>query len=144
MLPADYPHELPQIHLDCCRGKYPDLSRLKLELQEEAARCLGMAMVYSLSSLVEERVAEHLRALRSQDRQAAGKTPTELVNETRTFDGTPVTVERFLEWNGRFLKEMYSRKEAEEKKRLEQLGGKLTGTAARYGRPSWPCRSPAV
>lgn len=38
-----------------------------------------------------------------------------------------MTVERFNEWNAKFLKEIYAKKEAEEKRRLELLGNKLTG-----------------
>lgn len=36
-LPTDYPNEVPEINVDCARGKYPEVAKLKAELIEEVS-----------------------------------------------------------------------------------------------------------
>ena len=35
VLPQSYPNEVPAISIDCARGKYPDMGKLKADLSEE-------------------------------------------------------------------------------------------------------------
>lgn len=128
-LPEEYPHQVPEIFLDCFRGSFPDLPRLKAELQEEAERSVGLAMVFTLSTLIDQRLSDYVAAHKLA---AAKDAPKEKVigsyNEIRKFDGTPVTVERFHEWNEKFMAELASKRAVEEQKRKAELGNKLTGT----------------
>lgn len=68
--------------MDCTRGKYPELAKLKAEVMEEAERGLGMAMIFTLATLVEQKLGDYVAALKAATKKATAK-PVESYNEIR-------------------------------------------------------------
>lgn len=55
-LSEEYPDVPPGMVVECTRGKYSQLEKLKADLLEEANKNLGMAMVFTLITFIEETI----------------------------------------------------------------------------------------
>lgn len=105
-----------------------DGSGLLALLQEQAQENLGMVMIFTLVSAVQDRlneIVDQIKTRREEEKLIVEKEAEEA--EKVRFHGTPVTIENFLSWKAKFdadLAEMRRKKLKEE----EQSGKiKLTG-----------------
>ncbi|PWA82338.1 RWD domain-containing protein 1 [Artemisia annua] len=80
-----------------------DIKDLKEKLEQEASENLGMAMIYTLVTLVNEWFAERFAADISNDNNQEAAEDKDEITEPH---GEPVTVETFLAWRERFEAEM--------------------------------------
>lgn len=142
--PPNYPDEAPRLDItqppNAPRHLWLDVqedkSRLLSSLDETIEENLGMAMVFTLVTVLKDS-AELLMTERQNAKQAladieAAKKEEE---ENKKFQGEAVTRESFLAWRTRFMKEqedeekrMVEEKEAEDKKaRVKKEEKKMTG-----------------
>ncbi|KAM5356099.1 hypothetical protein ACJ41O_002745 [Fusarium nematophilum] len=112
------PNAAPHEHFNVADDRDQLLSSLDETIQEN----LGMAMVFTIVSMLKE-TAEQL----VQDRkEVVAKAHEEALlaaeaEENKKFHGTAVTPETFLKWREGFLKEMEERRQREEEERLAEL-----------------------
>nr|GEX33211.1 RWD domain-containing protein 1-like isoform X1 [Tanacetum cinerariifolium] len=99
-----YPDEIPLLNLKSIKGiQASDLKDLKEKLEQKASENLGMAMIYTLVTSVNEWFAERFAAdIMSDNNQEAAADKDEIT----VPHGEPVTVETFLAWRERFEAEM--------------------------------------
>lgn len=89
------------------KDQYPELLA---KLNEAAEENLGIAMVFTLASILKEMLEEILISAETQDKEAAQlaeeqerqRVQEELETEIRSIRRTPVTYELFLEWKAKF------------------------------------------
>ncbi|KAL6706785.1 Protein gir2 [Coniothyrium glycines] len=142
--PPNYPDEAPRLDISAPPNapKHPylsvqdDKSRLLSSLEETIEENLGMAMVFTLVTVLKDS-AELLITERQNAKAALKEIEAAKVEEeeNRKFQGEAVTRESFLAWRERFRKEMAEEakrkeeeKEAEDKKkRVVKEEKKLTG-----------------
>jgi hypothetical protein len=129
-LPEGYPDEAPQLDLLAPASYQPythfdiseDREHLLASLDEPIQDNLGMQMIFTLYSTVKESAEQLI-----QDRKdAVVREQEELAREAerqenKKFEGTAVTIETFLAWREKFLKEMEEAEIKEEEDRLADL-----------------------
>lgn len=134
-LPAAYPDEPPKFSILATSGRLSDLDALQRDLLAEMRQSLGMAMVYTMVSTVEEWLARNMKPSSSSISTTA-KTPSDGQLASRpteeevplTMRGGPVTPETFAAWNTKFMAELSKTRMQQEKKQLEGSGpARLTG-----------------
>ncbi|XP_002741801.1 RWD domain-containing protein 1-like [Saccoglossus kowalevskii] len=92
-----------------------DISSILQLLQEQVEENLGMAMVFTLVSAVQERLNEKVDEIKQIEKdekeriEQEEKTKAE-AEEAKKFVGTPVTIETFLAWKAKFDKEIEDKK----------------------------------
>ncbi|XP_036412570.1 RWD domain-containing protein 1 [Colossoma macropomum] len=96
-------------------------------LKQQAEENLGMVMIFTLVTAVQEKLNEiidQIKSRREEEKQRKEREAEEA--EKRAFQGTVVTIENFLSWKARFEQEMA---ELKRKKIKEDDSGKskLTG-----------------
>ncbi|KAL7851756.1 hypothetical protein AOLI_G00221120 [Acnodon oligacanthus] len=96
-------------------------------LKQQAEENLGMVMIFTLVTAVQEKLNEiidQIKSRREEEKQRKEREAEEA--EKRAFQGTVVTIENFLSWKARFEQEMA---ELKRKKMKEDDSGKskLTG-----------------
>ncbi len=146
--PPDYPDEAPRLDITQPPNapKHPQLdiqddkSRLLDSLKDTIEENLGMAMVFTLVTVLKDS-AELLITERQNAKQAladieAAKAEEE---ENKKFQGEAVTRETFLAWRDRFKKEMEEEaKRKEEEKELEDKKKRIVKEEKRLtGRELW-------
>ncbi|KAF4990744.1 hypothetical protein FDECE_14256 [Fusarium decemcellulare] len=128
--PDEYPEKPPHLDILAPPNANPhehfnvadDRDQLLSSLDETIQENLGMAMVFTIVSMLKEN-AEQL----VQDRKdAVAKAHEEALlaaeaEENKKFHGTVVTPETFLKWREGFLKEMEEQRQREEEERLAEL-----------------------
>ncbi|RUS22805.1 ubiquitin-conjugating enzyme/RWD-like protein [Endogone sp. FLAS-F59071] len=137
-----YPDELPIIEIEqeteSMEQMYHD--KLMAEVTRVAEESIGMAMIFTLASLLKDNLTQMIidrrtareeadaeRVRRELEVRGIGLSPAKLVQaEEARFRGTRVTPQIFLEWKTRFEKEM-AEKEAAERGKFKDIKGKLTG-----------------
>ncbi|KAJ2962308.1 hypothetical protein NQZ79_g2547 [Umbelopsis isabellina] len=127
---ANYPDELPEFEVESIEGTLTDaqLERIMNGLTTTAEESIGMAMIFSMASLLQEELYQVI----SEGKQARIEEELQKVRlaeeeENRKFKGTPVTVELFMAWKTSFDKEMAA-KEQEAKGKVKLDGKpKLSG-----------------
>lgn len=129
------PNAPPHEHFNLAEDREQLLSSLDETIQEN----LGMAMIFTLVSMLKES-AEQL----VQDRKdAVAKAHEEAVlaaerEENKKFHGTAVTPETFMKWREGFLKEMEEQRQREEEERLAELKkAKIKEPARMTGKQLW-------
>ncbi|KAJ4367317.1 Protein gir2 [Neocucurbitaria cava] len=142
--PLDYPDEAPRLDVtqppNAPKHPYLDIqedkSRLLDSLTETIEENLGMAMVFTLVTVLKDSaellITERQNAKQALADMAAAKAEEE---ENKKFQGEAVTRESFLAWRDKFRKEMEEeakRKEEEKeledkKKRIVKEEKKMTG-----------------
>ncbi|KAI8343084.1 hypothetical protein BC941DRAFT_344275, partial [Chlamydoabsidia padenii] len=106
-----YPDELPEFEIDVIDGK-----------------SLGMAMIFTMASLVKEELNEMVLGTKRVREEAEEERQRKLEEvEMAKFNGTKVTIERFLEWKKGFDKEMEALEDQAKLARAKELKNKLTG-----------------
>ncbi|KAJ2488904.1 rwd domain-containing protein [Coemansia sp. RSA 2050] len=106
-----------------------DLGNLTDRLRELGEECLGMAMVFSMSTGLKEAAVQRLTEKTAElVRKKEEKTQKEIAADQAKFIGTPVTRASFLEWKAKFdaeLKDHLSRlaSEAGEDRSKRAAGG---------------------
>jgi hypothetical protein len=129
-MPEGYPDEAPQLDLLAPASYQPhthfdiseDREQLLASLEEPIQDNLGMQMIFTLYSTVKESAEQLI-----QDRKdAVVREQEELAREAereenKKFEGTAVTIESFLAWREKFLKEMEEAEVKEEEDRLADL-----------------------
>ena len=111
-----------------------DKSMLLEGLQPTVEESLGMAMVFSIVSMLKE-LAEQLMADRQRQQDQVHETAARKKEEeeNRKFYGTKVTKEKFLEWQAKFKEEMAEKarvqREADEADERKKVGAKAAAKA---------------
>uniref|UniRef100_A0A2D4MCS6 RWD domain-containing protein 1 n=1 Tax=Micrurus spixii TaxID=129469 RepID=A0A2D4MCS6_9SAUR len=124
-----YPDEVPLYELLAHENlENNDIADLLKLLQEQAEENLGIVMIFTLVSAVQERLNEIVDLIKTR-REAEEKQKEKEAEEAekQCFHGTPVTIENFLRWKAIFDLELLeiNRKKMKEE---EQCGkNKLTG-----------------
>ncbi|XP_066277938.1 RWD domain-containing protein 1-like isoform X2 [Branchiostoma lanceolatum] len=100
-----------------------DVRNIQELLQQQAEENLGMVMVFTLVSAVQERLSELVEEKKKQaeeDRERKQREDEE--KEKKRFEGTRVNIETFLAWKARFdqeiMEKMKSKKEVDNSKKL--------------------------
>ncbi|PKY40893.1 RWD-domain-containing protein, partial [Rhizophagus irregularis] len=129
-----YPEEVPEISIETIDGSIEIDEREKLysELMNDS---LGMAMVFTLSSLLKDLLTSFVIERREKRKKVEeDKIRKEIEAEQAKFQGTKVTVASFLEWKENFDKELEEKEKAtkslaaikkEEAKKLKLTGRQL-------------------
>ncbi|NP_001087542.1 RWD domain containing 1 L homeolog [Xenopus laevis] len=124
-----YPDEAPlyeivsQDNLECT-----DASSILCLLEDQAQENLGMVMIFSLVSAVQDKlneIVDQIKTRREEETQRKEKEAEEA--EKVLFHGTPVTIENFLNWKAKFDAEMTELKKKKQKEEEQSGKSKLTG-----------------
>ncbi|KAK3595223.1 hypothetical protein CHS0354_021538 [Potamilus streckersoni] len=122
-----YPDEAPIVEIrDPENLDDIDIQTLNDLIQQKVEENLGMAMVFTLISVVQEKlsdIAEDTRRKQEEEKEKKKKMAEEV--ERKRFDGTRVTVENFLAWKTKFDVEIAEIKRA--KYEMDLSNKKLTG-----------------
>lgn len=94
---------------------------------EEAQRSIGMAMVFTLVTSIEEWLVKNTKSVKPLNEPSKTKTSLNAENIQITMRGGPVTPETFSKWNSQFIAEMNQMKTINEKRMTEPGPSKLTG-----------------
>uniref|UniRef100_A0A673LPA9 RWD domain-containing protein 1 n=1 Tax=Sinocyclocheilus rhinocerous TaxID=307959 RepID=A0A673LPA9_9TELE len=97
-------------------------------LQQQAEENLGMVMIFTLVTAVQEKLNEiidQIKSRREEEKQRKERETEEA--EKRAFQGTVVTIENFLSWKAKFEQEMVELKKKRQKEEEQSGKGKLTG-----------------
>ncbi|XP_069139996.1 RWD domain-containing protein 1-like [Argopecten irradians] len=108
----NYPEEPPVFEIT----EYENLEEDQIEtlnslITENIEESLGMVMIFTIVSAVQEKlteIVEESRKKRIEDAEAAKKLLEE--QEMKKFEGTRVTIETFLAWKAKFDAEMSEQK----------------------------------
>ncbi|XP_017544060.1 RWD domain-containing protein 1 isoform X2 [Pygocentrus nattereri] len=95
-------------------------------LKQQAEENLGMVMIFTLVTAVQEKLNEIIDQIKSRREEEKQRKEREAEEAEKAFQGTVVTIENFLSWKARFEQEMA---ELKRKKMKEDDSGKskLTG-----------------
>ncbi|XP_071956790.1 RWD domain-containing protein 1-like [Antedon mediterranea] len=119
---AMYPDESPNFEIVSCSLEEEDEEAILKLLKEQAEENLGMVMVFTLVSAVQEYLNESLDRIKIEKENAKVAEEERLKKEEeKVFIGTPVTIESFLKWKTTFGGEMKTKQVTEIKSK------KLTG-----------------
>lgn len=131
---AAYPEQVPKFSILTTSGRINDLEALQRHVSSEALQSLGMAMVYTMVSCIEEWLAEHMKPVSSSlTLNTKGANDENTVRQPEdiplTMKGGLVTPESFATWNAKFLAERSQSQAQLEHNRLLNRSGpaKLTG-----------------
>ncbi|KAM6967446.1 RWD domain-containing protein 1 [Aplochiton taeniatus] len=97
-------------------------------LQQQAEENLGMVMIFSLVTAVQEKlneIVDQIKKRQEEDKRQKEEAAEEA--EKVQFQGTVVTIENFLAWKAEFELEMSELKSKRQKEEEQGGKGKLTG-----------------
>ncbi|XP_052000332.1 RWD domain-containing protein 1 [Xyrauchen texanus] len=97
-------------------------------LKQQAEENLGMVMIFTLVTAVQEKlneIVDQIKSRREEEKQRKDREAEEA--EKVAFQGTVVTIENFLSWKARFEQEMTELKRKKQKEEELAAKGKLTG-----------------
>ncbi|XP_056422350.1 RWD domain-containing protein 1 [Hyla sarda] len=105
-----------------------DASVVLALLEEQGQENLGMVMIFTLVSAVQEKLNEIVDQIktRREDEKLKKEKEAEEAEKVR-FHGTPVTIESFLNWKARFETEMAEIRKKRQKEEEQSGKIKLTG-----------------
>ncbi|KAG8444637.1 hypothetical protein GDO86_009701 [Hymenochirus boettgeri] len=125
----NYPDEAPlyeivsQENLECT-----DTSSLLTLLEEQAQENLGMVMIFTLVSGVQDKLNEIVDQIKTRREEEKVKKEKEVEEAEKVrFHGTPVTIENFLSWKATFDAEVEDLKTKKQKEEQQSGKSKLTG-----------------
>ncbi|XP_016378879.1 RWD domain-containing protein 1 [Sinocyclocheilus rhinocerous] len=97
-------------------------------LKQQAEENLGMVMIFTLVTAVQEKLNETIDQIKNRREEEKLRKEREAEEaEKRAFQGTVVTIENFLSWKARFEQEMAELKKKRQKEEEQSGKGKLTG-----------------
>ncbi|KAF4076918.1 hypothetical protein AMELA_G00220550 [Ameiurus melas] len=97
-------------------------------LQQQAEENLGMVMIFTLVTAVQEKLNEVIDQMKIRREEEKNRKEREAEEaETKAFQGTVVTIENFLAWKARFEREMAELKSKKQKEDEQTGKNKLTG-----------------
>lgn len=105
-----------------------DAEEILTLLKQQAEENLGMVMIFTLVTAVQEKLNEiidQIKSRREEEKQRKQKEAEEA--EKRAFQGTVVTIETFLSWKAKFEAEMIELKKKKQKEEEQSGKKKLTG-----------------
>lgn len=105
-----------------------DAEEILTLLKQQAEENLGMVMIFTLVTAVQEKLNEiidQIKSRREEEKQRKQKEAEEA--EKRAFQGTVVTIETFLSWKAKFEVEMIELKKKRQKEEEQSGKKKLTG-----------------
>ncbi|XP_056332221.1 RWD domain-containing protein 1 [Danio aesculapii] len=105
-----------------------DAEEILTLLKQQAEENLGMVMIFTLVTAVQEKLNEiidQIKSRREEEKQRKQKEAEEA--EKQAFQGTVVTIETFLSWKAKFEAEMTELKKKRQKEEEQSGKKKLTG-----------------
>lgn len=105
-----------------------DAEEILTLLKQQAEENLGMVMIFTLVTAVQEKLNEiidQIKSRREEEKERKQKEAEEA--EKRAFQGTVVTIETFLSWKAKFEVEMIELKKKRQKEEEQSGKKKLTG-----------------
>lgn len=97
-------------------------------LQQQAEENLGMVMIFTLVTAVQEKLNEIVDQIKSRQEEEKRRKEKELEEaEKKAFQGTVVTIENFLSWKANFEQDMSELKKRKLKEEEQAGKNKLTG-----------------
>lgn len=97
-------------------------------LQQQAEENLGMVMIFTLVTAVQEKLNEIVDQIKSRQEEEKRRKEKEAEEaEKKAFQGTVVTIETFLSWKAGFEREMTELKKKKQKEEEQSGKNKLTG-----------------
>ncbi|XP_030054399.1 RWD domain-containing protein 1 isoform X1 [Microcaecilia unicolor] len=124
-----YPDEAPSYEIDSQENlEDNDISDIITLLDQQAEENLGMVMIFTLVSAVQEKLNEIVDQIKTRKEEEKLQREKEAEEAEKVlFHGTPVTIENFLSWKAKFDIELAEHKRKKQKEE-EQAGKiKLTG-----------------
>ncbi|KAH7022718.1 RWD domain-containing protein [Ilyonectria destructans] len=145
--PPEYPEKAPHLDVLAPPNAVPheffnvadDREQLLSTLDETIEENLGMAMIFTIVSMLKESAEQLVQdrkdvITRAQEEVRAAAE----VEENKKFHGTAVTPESFLKWRESFLKEMEEVRQREEDERLAEMKkAKVKEPTRLSGRQLW-------
>ncbi|KAF8694333.1 hypothetical protein AX14_002077 [Amanita brunnescens Koide BX004] len=122
-----YPDELPEMSLKVNKGFIDDadLDNLVSQLREAGEENLGMAMTFTLVTLLREKLSQLTRIKAERQKMEEMERERRLLEEEESRTrGTPVTLQSFKIWKTKFDKEAASKKTQEEDEKLKAMSPK--------------------
>jgi hypothetical protein len=120
-----YPQEMPKYSILVTSGKLSDPEGLNNHVLEEAKGSIGMAMIYTLVSSMEDWLSKNCKSM--EDTKASTKESIEAKEVPISLRGGPVTQESFAVWNEKYMEEIQQATMLKDKKMAEVGPSKLTG-----------------
>jgi len=106
----------------------PDTEDILRLLQQQAEENLGMVMIFTLVTAVQEKLNEIVDQIKSRQEEEKKRQEKESEEaEKKLFQGTVVTIENFLTWKAGFEKDMIELKKRKQKEEEQAGKSKLTG-----------------
>lgn len=100
-------------------------------LKQQAEENLGMVMIFTLVTAVQEKlneIVDQIKSRREEEKERKERKEREAEEaEKFAFQGTVVTIENFLSWKAKFEQEMTELKSKRQKEEEQAGKGKLTG-----------------
>lgn len=124
-----YPDEPPLWEIDSQENlEDADVEDILTFLQQQAEENLGMVMIFTLVSAVQEKLNEIVDQKKNRREEEAKRKEREAEEAEKVlFQGTVVTIENFLAWKAKFELEMFELKRKKQKEEEQAGKGKLTG-----------------
>lgn len=105
-----------------------DVEEILTLLQQQAEENLGMVMIFTLVTAVQEKLNEIVDAIKTRREEEKRRKEKEAEEaEKKAFQGTVVTIENFLAWKATFEQEMSELKKKRQKEEEQSGKNKLTG-----------------
>eukprot|EP00794_Sanderia_malayensis_P000035 gene35-626_t len=121
-----YPDEIPLMEIASSNLNEKDQEDLLNVLRDEATNNIGMVMIFTLVSIVQDYLESVIKRVKEEKDEAKRLAEIELrKEEEKKYHGTPVTVESFTKWKISFNEEI--RKKSGKKQVEEIINKKLTG-----------------
>jgi len=124
-----YPDEPPLWEIDSQENlEDSDAEDILTFLQQQAEENLGMVMIFTLVSAVQEKLNEIVDQKKNRREEEAKRKEREAEEAEKVlFQGTVVTIENFLAWKAKFELEMFELKRKKQKEEEQSGKNKLTG-----------------
>ncbi|XP_072525561.1 RWD domain-containing protein 1 isoform X2 [Salminus brasiliensis] len=123
-----YPDELPLWEIDSQENlEDSDTEDILTLLKQQAEENLGMVMIFTLVTAVQEKLNEIVDQMKSRREEETRRREREAEEAEKAFQGTVVTIENFLSWKAQFEQEMAELKRKKQKEEEQSGKNKLTG-----------------